>query len=301
MRWSLQGSFGIVREGFDELQGGLVAVKLENGNKRHAQLRYEFELYRYINGQHSLVDALCPPVRWKDYSILDEANAILVDEAPKIVGFPAVRWYGGYGGHRVLVMDLLGPSLEEVHRWCGFRFSLHTVLMIGVQMISRVEAVHLRGVLHRDIKPQNFCLGHGATADVVYLIDMGLSKPYLVSDGATTHSHIPCVRGKKLAGTARYASISTHLGFEQGRRDDLESIAYVLQYLLNGSLPWKGIHASSKLQKYKLIGDKKQACKLSDLCEGFPELETYIQYCRTLGFTEMPDYEYIKVCSSRKI
>jgi len=123
---------------------------------------------------------------------------------------------------------------------------------------------------------------------------MGLSKPYLVSDGATTHSHIPCVRGKKLAGTARYASISTHLGFEQGRRDDLESIAYVLQYLLNGSLPWKGIHASSKLQKYKLIGDKKQACKLSDLCEGFPELETYIQYCRTLGFTEMPDYEYIK-------
>jgi len=190
-----------------------------------------------------------------------------------------------------LVMDQLGPSLEEVHRLCERRFSLHTVLMIGVQMIERIEAVHACGVLHRDIKPQNFCLGTGENADTIYLIDMGLSKPFLAPE---SQDHIPCVTGKKLAGTARYASISTHVGLEQGRRDDVESIAYVLLYLLHGSLPWRGIHASSKRCKYRLIGEKKQATALPELCSGAPELEQYIQYCRQLGFTDQPDYEHLK-------
>ena len=159
-------------------------------------------------------------------------------------------------------------------------------------MLERIEAVHSCGILHRDIKPQNFCLGYGRERnDTIYLIDMGLSKPFLSPE---SQRHIPCISGKKLAGTARYASIATHLGFEQGRRDDVESLAYVLLYLFHGSLPWRGIHAESKRYKYKLIGEKKQATPLPELCGGCPELEVYIQYCRNLGFEEQPDYNYLK-------
>lgn len=233
-----------------------------------------------------------PSVLAKTSQIPDASGAIVVENMPNVEGFPAVYWYGGHSGHRVLVMDVLGPSLEDVHRLCCRRFSLHTVLLLGLQMLERIEAVHSCGILHRDIKPQNFCLGHGKEKnDTVYLIDMGLSKPFLSPD---SNRHIPCISGKKLAGTARYASIATHLGYEQGRRDDVESLAYVLLYLLHGSLPWRGIHASSKRYKYKLIGEKKQATPLPELCGGVPELELYIQYCRNLAFEEQPDYEYLK-------
>ena len=191
---------------------------------------------------------------------------------PNVEGFPAVYWYGGHSGHRVLVMDVLGPSLEDVHRLCCRRFSLHTVLLLGLQMLERIEAVHSCGILHRDIKPQNFCLGHGKEKnDTVYLIDMGLSKPFLSPD---SNRHIPCISGKKLAGTARYASIATHLGYEQGRRDDVESLAYGCSYC---TAPAVARHSQARSEQIQAHRERN-----GDLPEpGGGELELYIQYCKT--------------------
>ncbi|XP_059633138.1 casein kinase 1-like protein 2 isoform X2 [Cornus florida] len=236
-----------------------VAIKLENVKTKHPQLLYESKLYRILQGG---------------------------------TGIPNVRWYGVEGDYNVLVMDLLGPSLEDLFGFCSRKFSLKTVLMLADQMINRIEFVHSKSFLHRDIKPDNFLMGLGRRANQVYIIDFGLAKKYR---DATTHQHIPYRENKNLTGTARYASMNTHLGIEQSRRDDLESLGYVLLYFLTGSLPWQGLKARTKKQKYEKISERKVSTPIEVLCRGYPsEFASYFHYCRSLRFDDKPDYSYLK-------
>jgi serine/threonine protein kinase len=119
-----------------------------------------------------------------------------------------------------------------------------------------VEFVHSRSFIHRDIKPDNFLMGLAKKANQVHIIDFGLAKKYR---DPKTHIHIPYRENKNLTGTARYASINTHLGIEQSRRDDMESLGYVMMYFLRGSLPWQGLKAGTKRQKYEKISEKKMS------------------------------------------
>jgi casein kinase 1 len=150
-------------------------------------------------------------------------------------GIPEVTWFGTEGDYRALVMELLGHSLEDLFQYCGRKLTLKTVCMIADQMISRLEYMHNNNFIHRDMKPDNFLMGVKGKANTVYMIDFGLSKRYR---DPKTGQHIPYRDGKSLTGTARYASVNTHIGIEQSRRDDLESVGYILLYLLKGSLPW---------------------------------------------------------------
>ncbi|XP_022891989.1 casein kinase 1-like protein 2 [Olea europaea var. sylvestris] len=189
-------------------------------------------------------------------------------------------------------MDLLGPSLEDLFNFCSRKLSLKTVLMLADQMINRVEFVHSKSFLHRDIKPDNFLMGLGRRANQVYIIDFGLAKKYR---DFLTHQHIPYRENKNLTGTARYASMNTHLGIEQSRRDDLDSLGYVLLYFLRGSLPWQGLKAGNKKQKYEKISEKKVSTSVEALCRGYPtEFASYFHYCRSLRFEDKPDYAYLK-------
>ncbi len=137
-----------------------------------------------------------------------------------------------------MVMDLMGPSLEDLYKFCGGRFSLKTTLMVGYQMLGTIQRLHGKNYVHRDIKPENFLMGLGKKSHMVHIIDFGLAKRYRDSK---THQHIQYKENKNLTGTARYASVNAHLGIEQSRRDDLESIGYVLVYLANGTLPWQNL------------------------------------------------------------
>ncbi|GMJ15709.1 casein kinase 1 [Hibiscus trionum] len=252
------GSFGEIYLGTNIQTNEEVAIKLENVKTKHPQLLYESKLYRILQGG---------------------------------TGIPNIRWFGVEGDYNVLVMDLLGPSLEDLFNFCSRKLSLKSVLMLADQMINRVEFVHSKSFLHRDIKPDNFIMGLGRRANQVYMIDFGLAKKYRDS----SHQHIPYRENKNLTGTARYASMNTHLGIEQSRRDDLESLGYVLMYFLRGSLPWQGLKAGTKKQKYEKISEKKVSTSIEALCRGYPtEFASYFHYCRSLRFDDKPDYSYLK-------
>ena len=178
-----------------------------------------------------------------------------------------MRWYGVEGDYNVMVVDLLGKSLEDLFNDCGRRFNLKTVLILADQLICRMEIIHTKCYIHRDIKPDNFLMGRGTKRHMAFVIDFGLSK--LFRDPRTL-KHVPYKEGKNLTGTARYASINTHMGIEQSRRDDLESLGYVFMYFLRGSLPWQGLKGNTKKQKYDKILEKKIATSIEVLCKNFP-------------------------------
>ena len=189
-------------------------------------------------------------------------------------------------------MELLGKSLEDIFQQLEKKFSIKTVCMIGIQMLDRLEFVHNKNIIHRDIKPDNFVLGLENKSHIIYLLDFGLSKKFRSS---RTHQHIKFSVNKKLTGTARYASINALKGCEQSRRDDLEAIGYVLMYFLRGHLPWQGLHVKQGEDRYKKILMKKRETKAEDLCKGFPkEFIEYINYTRNLEFEADPDYKFLR-------
>lgn len=256
-----EGSFGVIFEGVNLLNSQSVAIKFEPRKAEAPQLRDECRSYRILAG---------------------------------CTGIPQIYHFGQEGLHNILVIDLLGPSLEDLFDMCGRKFSIKTVCMAARQMITRVQTIHDKNLIYRDIKPDNFLVGRPGTkvANLVHVVDFGMAKQYR---DPKTKQHIPYRERKSLSGTARYMSINTHLGREQSRRDDLESLGHVFMYFLRGSLPWQGLKAATNKQKYEKIGEKKQTTPIKDLCEGFPEeFGIYLNYVRKLGFEETPDYEFLR-------
>eukprot|EP00929_Paragymnodinium_shiwhaense_P121196 TRINITY_DN93350_c0_g1_i1.p1 TRINITY_DN93350_c0_g1~~TRINITY_DN93350_c0_g1_i1.p1 ORF type:complete len:426 (-),score=81.67 TRINITY_DN93350_c0_g1_i1:209-1411(-) len=253
------GSFGDVYHGRGPA-GEEVAIKLERISPKSVQLQQEWKLYSSLAGGE---------------------------------GIPKVYWFGKAGKYNALVMELLGPSLEELFKKHDKRFSLKTTLMLAEQMIQRLEFVHRAGILHRDIKPNNFLIGRGADSCKVYLVDFGLSKTYLQRKG---DKHIPYKDGRTgLTGTARYTSINNHNGIELARRDDLEGLGYVLVRMLRGTLPWQGIKAETKPLRNELIKQTKVSTSLAELCKGLPkEFSKYIATCRAMNFYDRPDYDELR-------
>ncbi|OHT07767.1 Casein kinase I isoform delta-B [Tritrichomonas foetus] len=210
------------------------------------------------------------------------------------IGVPSIYWSGMHQEYSCLVMDLLGPSLDDLFKQQKNQFSLKSVLMIADQMLSRIEYLHKKGYVHRDIKPENFVFGTGENASTLYLIDFGLTKKYI---DPKTKNHVPYRDHRPKVGTIRYISVNTHLGIEQTRRDDLESIGYVLLYLLNGSLPWQGLPGNTPSIKSQNVANSKLETPLESLCYGLPnEFYQYMKSVRALKYDEQPQYsEYRRI------
>ncbi|KAF7791434.1 hypothetical protein EIP86_002450 [Pleurotus ostreatoroseus] len=254
----LSGS-GDIYSGINTALNMEVAIKFEPIEAKYPQLEYESKVYNTLAGG---------------------------------TGIPTVHWFGTESNYSAMVVDLLGPSLEDLLNFCGRKFSLKTVLMLGDQLIDRIEYIHSRNFVHRDIKSENFVMGNRENGNRVYAIDFGLAKRYR---HPKTSIHIPYKDKKGLTGTARYASINTHIGIEQTRRDDLEALGYLLLYFLRGSLPWQGFRAATRKQKHDLIMEKKMTTPTDILCRDLPiEFATFLNYTRSLGFDDTPDYSYLR-------
>lgn len=189
----------------------------------------------------------------------------------------------------VLIMELLGPSLEDLLRLCQMRLEVQTVKLLMTQMIQRLHELHLCGYVHSDIKPSNFCIGGDDMRDV-FLIDFGLATRFRSKDG----SFLKMSTDHKFTGTPRFSSINSHAGYRQSIRDDLESLGYVAVYLTNGILPWMNIIDSNPESKNRKLHSAKLSTSTFKLCTGLPsQFIIYLNYVKSLKFDEVPDYDYL--------
>ena len=269
-----QGAFGQIYISYNMRDNIAVSIKKEiKKAQKIPQLKTESKVYQALLN-----------INADDISGAKPFNQDEVQGVPKFYGV------GELQDSYYLIIDFLGPNLLELFEYCGcHKFTISTVCLLALQILNRIENIHKHYYLHRDIKPENFLIGMEQKANIIYLIDFGLSKRY---KNPKTHQHIPYREGRSLTGTARYVSINTHLGIEQSRRDDLESIGYVLVYFLKGVLPWQGLKNGNR---YTRIMEKKLQIPTEILCYGLPEeLIFYLNYCKSLRFEDRPDYDYLR-------
>ena len=251
------GSFGEVYKVQDINTQEVFAIKIEN-NTKIPRLKYEMKLY------NELKDGF---------------------------GIPKIKSYSTILDRNILVMDYLGPSLEDLFEFCNNKFSLKTVSMLALQLLDRIEFIHSNNIIHRDIKPDNFLIGSGKKKNQIYIIDLGLSKKIVNQQ----KKHIEYTKNKSFTGSFRYSSIRNHKGIEQSRRDDLESIGYMLIFFLKSKLPWQGLKGSTKSKRSNNIFKEKRNTSLESLCSDIPRcFFDYMKYVRLLRFTQKPNYKYLK-------
>ncbi|VDK70271.1 unnamed protein product [Litomosoides sigmodontis] len=199
--------------------------------------------------------------------------------------------FGMINGGKAMVMDLMGPALEELFIYCKRRFSLKTVLMLADQMLDRIQCMHDAGYIHGNLTSDTFVMGIKENIARVYLVDMKFASKYINISGGR-RKHIPYEENTGFFGSPCFASVNRHLGTVASRRDDLESCVYIILYFLKGNLPWQIYEKSNELE---WVLEIKTSITAEILCHGLPDqFATVLNYCRALKFDDEPNYLFIR-------
>jgi serine/threonine protein kinase len=254
------GTYGDIYKAENIRTKAVVAIKMESCDVQTKMLKRETTIYQYLNNTE---------------------------------GIPKVLWFGMYNNNYYMAMNILGQSLRDIIE-SNSLLSLDNVLLLGIQMVRRLESIHSLGLIHRDVKPDNFLFGCNDKTDILYLIDFGLCKKYV--DG---ENHIIERKGRKLIGTPNYVSINVHNGVEASRRDDLESVVYIMSYLLYGKLVWfEYFNKDDNLMNETICKMKAQFMENTNIPI---QLRMFFGYCREIPFSSTPNYEYICRILNKKI
>lgn len=252
-----EGSFGTVYLGFNSLNSKKVAIKVEKNS---------FSMFNVL---------------YKEAQILKKLQGL--------EGIPKLYYFGQKFIYHAMIIELLGKDLLQFYKKSR-RFSLKTVCKIAFQLLQILNRIHEKGVVHRDLKPENIVVGLENSPNLLYLIDYGIAKEFIENG-----KHIPYMEGRPFIGTIRFASLAAHKGIELSRKDDLESLGYLLIFFLKGKLPWQLYEKMSQKQRKETVAKLKENTKTEDLCENLPmAFTTYLKYVKNLSFKEIPNYSYLK-------
>jgi hypothetical protein len=251
------GSFGSIFKGENIRTKEKVAIKLEPIQNETKMLKNESIIYHFLGSSQ---------------------------------GIPTVKWFGKDNYNYYMVINLLGKSLEEL-KLEKTTFSLKLTLQMGIQIIFLLKSIHEKGLIHRDVKPENFLLGLNRTNKQIYIIDFGFCKSYL-----NKNQHIKFGKTNNLIGSYNYASVNSHKHFELSRRDDLESLGYMLIYFYMGELEWRNSFHSSNENEIISLKESVQMNNKYPLV-----LLNYMKYIRNLEFDETPNYSIIIDSFKREI
>lgn len=251
------GSFGSIYKSINTRTKEIVAIKVEPIKNGTKMLKNESIIYQYLGSKQ---------------------------------GIPHIKWFGKDERNYYMVINLLGKSLEQLKSE-KITFSLKLTLQIGIQIIFLLKTIHEKGLIHRDIKPENFLLGLNSLQKQIYIIDFGFCKSYLNND-----VHIKFGKINSLIGSYSYASLNSHKHYELSRRDDMESLGYMLLYFFTGELEWNN-HDNS-ISNIEIINLKESVATNNK----YPlVLLNYIKYIRSLEFEETPNYSIIIDSFNREI
>ncbi|CAD8170225.1 unnamed protein product [Paramecium pentaurelia] len=251
------GSFGVVLLGHDKDKNIDVAIKIEKEeNEDVRSLEREVQVLERLNG---------------------------------IEGVPQLYWHGEQDDYNIIVMQILGKDLAYYMK-SKKKFSFKTAIQLGIQIVKVLERIHNKGVVHRDLKPENILFGIDDECSKIYVIDFGISKIFRDKNGKIH----PFRDNTSFIGTTRYASIAAHKGYELSRKDDIESLIYVLLYFMKGQLPWQNMQNVSDEERTVKVGELKMSIDPRELCKDVPiEFAIILEYLKQLEYQSEPNYNFV--------
>ena len=229
------------------------------------------------------------------YSNTLKNEVLIYENICGLEGFPIIYHSGNSKNKNYMVLERLGPNLKQLFKYCNNHFSLQTILLIGIQILTRLQNFHFKtGFTYNNINPTNFLIGI-TKSNLIYMIDYSHAKPFRIYDYRTNKvGHITYKENLKVINETKFSSINHHMGIELCRKDDLESLGYMLIFFANGNLPWQEENLN-KDEKFKKMLEKKNSIPFEVYCKELPvEFSMYMNYVVNLGFHERPDYNYLK-------